>query len=109
MKLSTSEDHIVRVNNSLFFDGNQKTFADTRQLYLYFIRNSGGESHHEEGVGAKHEENHHDTHGQKGDKVRSLAIDVVNDEVGSFPFLYRPQYKLSSFPSFSRFLSLSPF
>lgn len=72
MRLSTSKDYIVRANASLF-DGNRETFADLRQLYLYFTQNSGDEGHHEEGVGAKHEENHHDTHGQKGDKVRSLS------------------------------------
>lgn len=45
---------------------------------FYFIR-TDGDKHREEGAGSKHNEDHHDTHGHKGDKVqtlRSLAIDV---------------------------------
>lgn len=39
-------------------------------LYLDFIRTGGAEgTHHEEGTGSKHEEDHRNTHGHKGHKV----------------------------------------
>lgn len=65
--------------NDLFFDlfksrGSLNTSSS--RIYLLplvalftFYSNTGGDRHREEGAGSKHEEDHHDTHGHKGDKV----------------------------------------
>lgn len=41
-------------------------------LEFYFTR-AGGGSGHVESTGSKHEEDHRDTHGHKGDKVCGLS------------------------------------
>jgi len=47
---------------------------------FYYIFRTGDDRHHEEGAGSKHNEDHHNVHGHKDDKVsvtlRFPAIDV---------------------------------